>query len=71
MATIILEPGEVFKHYHVEASQSVLLEGQVRFQVGDRSQDLVPGEPVEIPPRTAHSLQNTGTKRAAVQCSHS
>ena len=70
MAKIILEPGEVFEHFHSEPSQTVLLEGLVQMTFGEKFVPLVLNQMVDVPAQMSHTLKNVGTKEAVVWCSH-
>jgi mannose-6-phosphate isomerase-like protein (cupin superfamily) len=70
MAKIILEPGEVFEHFHSESSQTVLLEGRVQMTFGSHHLSLVQNEVVPVPAHQSHTLTNVGLTEAVVWCSH-
>ena len=68
MAEIILEPGEVFEHLHGSPSQTVLLSGEVDFEMCGSVERLVAGRPVDVPANTAHVSINIGSEPAALRC---
>jgi mannose-6-phosphate isomerase-like protein (cupin superfamily) len=70
MAKIILEPGEVFEHFHSESSQTVLLEGLVQMTFGNNHLSLIPNEAVPVSAHQSHILTNVGTTEAVVWCDH-
>lgn len=70
MATIILDPGEVFEHYHSEDSSTILQEGAIRCSLDGRELDLAPGEAVHVLAGMPHSLYNVGDVPARVICVH-
>lgn len=70
MAQIILEPQEVFEHFHSEESTTTLLEGEIVLSIDGESRILVIGEEVLIPPNTPHKMSNTGNVNAIVGCGH-
>jgi mannose-6-phosphate isomerase-like protein (cupin superfamily) len=68
MATIILEPGEVFEHQHDGESVTELLTGSVDLMLPSRTLSLGQREPVTVPSGTPHSMRNTGGSSAEVMC---
>jgi mannose-6-phosphate isomerase-like protein (cupin superfamily) len=70
MAKIILEPGEVFEHFHSESSQTVLLEGRVQMAFGEKMIPLVVNQAVNVPAQQSHTLTNSGATDAVVWCTH-
>jgi len=68
MANIILEPGETFEHYHEQESVTTLLEGDVVFECGEKTLQLKIGDPIFVPPKTAHKLKNCGLSEAKINC---
>lgn len=70
MAIIILEPGEVFEHYHSEVSETDVLRGSVRCAFNGEVLRMHPGDSVTIPADTPHTLENVGSVEAHVGCRH-
>jgi quercetin dioxygenase-like cupin family protein len=70
MAEIILEPGEVFEHYHANPSTTYLIEGRVRLSFDGREFNLKPGQVIVIPPSVPHVIENLGSNSARVGCGH-
>ena len=70
MAKIILEPNEVFEHYHTEASTTTLLSGKARYQMEDVELALELNVPVLTPPSKSHILTNTGVLECVIGCGH-
>uniref|UniRef100_UPI003B21A1CD cupin domain-containing protein n=1 Tax=Streptomyces antimycoticus TaxID=68175 RepID=UPI003B21A1CD len=65
---IILEPGEEFEHYHSGPSTSTLEKGTADIRQSGRQQTLIVGESIITPAMTSHTLINTGTAAAAINC---
>lgn len=70
MAQIILEPGEVFEHFHAEVSRTQLLEGSIRFTMNQREVPMQTLQTVEVPAHIPHVIENTGQIPAVVLCYH-
>lgn len=70
MATIILDPGEVFEHFHDADSISILNAGSVECRFGGRTIAMEPGVRVHIPARMSHELRNVGGTAAEIRCEH-
>ncbi len=68
MATILLQPGEVFEHYHSEPSLTVLVQGTVEAELTGQVVRLEPGKPLPVPAKTPHSITNIGAQVAEVSC---
>jgi mannose-6-phosphate isomerase-like protein (cupin superfamily) len=72
MARIVLEPGEVFEHYHSYESYSIRVSGQLELTVGSKSIKLLGNKREIIPANTPHSITNIGKVIGAFDCgSHS
>ena len=70
MASIILDPGEVFEHSHTTDSITHLRRGSIRLNYGADSVRMHRGQRLEIPAGVPHTLENVGTGRAYVSCYH-
>ena len=71
MAQIVLDPGEVFEHFHDVPSTSTVMEGEVEFRIGDDVEILRPRQTKEIPAHTVHSMRNlSASGRAVMSCTH-
>jgi mannose-6-phosphate isomerase-like protein (cupin superfamily) len=70
MAAIILDPGEIFEHSHITASITHLRRGSIRCRHGSESILMQVGQRLEIPGGVPHVLENTGARRAYVDCYH-
>lgn len=70
MAKIILEPNEVFEHFHSEASTTTLLEGNATYKSGDFEKQLELNIPILTPPNRSHILTNTGNLECVLGCGH-
>ena len=70
MAKIILEPNEVFEHFHSEPSTTTLLSGNARYSTDEVELDLELNVPVLTPPTKSHILTNTGARECLIGCSH-
>jgi mannose-6-phosphate isomerase-like protein (cupin superfamily) len=60
VALIILEPGEVFEHYHATTSGTELRRGAVRCRYGTTQIDLRPGQVIAIPAAVPHEWKTLG-----------
>lgn len=67
---MLLDPGEVFEHAHLDPSITELISGEVVLTVDGVPAALVPGVPVWIPPHAPHMLVNNGSSVAGVKCIH-
>ena len=66
-ATVAVQSGNVFKHYHRDADEiQYIVEGSGSFWLGDRQQQIGPGDLIIIPKGTAHagSMATTGRFKA-------
>ncbi len=70
MAKIILEPNEVFEHFHSEASTTTLLSGRAHYRMGDIEKELEMNVPVLTPATKSHILTNTGNTECVIGCGH-
>ena len=70
MAKIELSPGEVFEHYHSDASKTEALSGVIKLKIGGETRDLAVGETVSVPANTPHAVVNCGDTPAVVACWH-
>ena len=68
MATIILEPDEMFEHLHRKDSQSTLLSGSATLSVDCNRILMTIGKPVTIKAGHPHTLCNTGQCAAEISC---
>ncbi len=72
MARIVLEPGEVFEHYHSYESYSVGVSGKLDLTVGGTTIPLLENKREIIPANTPHSITNMGNIVGSFDCgSHS
>jgi len=62
---VVGEPGgEQPEHAHPENEQAyVIVAGQGVMFVGEERQEVGPGTLVLVPPRTSHSIRNTGREK--------
>jgi mannose-6-phosphate isomerase-like protein (cupin superfamily) len=70
VARILLEPGEEFEHSHSVASVSLLETGRASIRHGEKTELLTIGVPVVTPANVSHTIVNTGTIIATVNCQH-
>jgi mannose-6-phosphate isomerase-like protein (cupin superfamily) len=70
VALIVLNPNETFEHSHEEPSGSVLLSGDAVLTVAGHDTALTRGVAVVTPARTSHTVTNTGSTIAVVECHH-
>lgn len=66
-ATVGVQSGNIFKHYHRDADEvQYIIEGSGKFWLGDKQQDIGPGDLIIIPRGTAHagSVATTGRFKA-------
>lgn len=70
MARISLEPGEEFEHSHSVTSVSLLKVGRADIRHGEKTEPLTIGVPVVTPAGVSHTIVNTGTIIATVNCQH-
>lgn len=70
MAKIILEPNEVFEHFHSEPSTTTLLSGRAHYRMGDTETELELNVPVLTPATKSHILTNTGNTECVIGCHH-
>ena len=70
MAIIVLDPGESFEHWHSDDSITELHSGRVRCRFSGKVVVLSPGEKIEIPAGVDHTLENFGSEKAYVGCTH-
>ncbi|QHJ01567.1 cupin domain-containing protein [Xylophilus rhododendri] len=66
-ATVAVQSGNVFKHYHRDADEiQFIVEGSGSFWLGDKQQQIGPGDLIIIPKGTAHagSMATTGRFKA-------
>ncbi len=70
MAKIILEPNEVFEHYHSEPSTTVLLSGRAHYRMGDIDKELELNVPALTPAVQSHILTNIGSTECMIGCHH-
>jgi len=55
-ATVGVQAGNIFKHYHRDADEvQYIIEGSGKFWLGDKQQDIGPGDLIIIPKGTAHA----------------
>jgi quercetin dioxygenase-like cupin family protein len=67
---MLLDPGEVFEHAHLDPSITELISGEVELTVDGAPMLLVPGVEVRIPADAPHVLVNKGSSVAGVKCVH-
>lgn len=65
-----LAPGEVFQHAHLDRSITLLVQGTVDLEVGDKREPLVTGLPTPIDAELPHRLINVGSQLAVLKCVH-
>lgn len=70
MAKIILEPREVFEHFHQIDSVSILLKGKVKYTSNDTEIEMQIGQRITTPANISHSLSNIGNEVAEIRCLH-
>jgi mannose-6-phosphate isomerase-like protein (cupin superfamily) len=70
MAKIILEPNEVFEHFHSEESTTTLLSGRAHYRMENFEQDLELNVPILTPATKSHSITNTGLVECMFGCGH-
>lgn len=70
MAKIILEPNEVFEHFHSEPSTTTLLSGCAHYRMEDVEKELELNVPVLTPATKSHILTNTGSTECVIGCHH-
>ncbi len=70
MAKIILEPNEVFEHFHSEPSTTTLLSGRAHYRMEDVETELELNVPVLTPATKSHILTNTGNTECVIGCFH-
>lgn len=66
-ATVGVQSGNIFKHFHRDADEiQYIVEGSGSFWLGDRQQQVGPGDLIIIPKGTAHagSMATTGRFKA-------
>ncbi len=68
MATIVLQPGETFEHYHSAPSQTIHVRGDIEFSVDGSARLMRPRESISVPGNTKHSVRNLGARTAEVTC---
>ena len=68
MATIILEPGEAFEHYHNSESHTTHVEGDLALSFNENTITLSEGQMIIVPANTSHTVKNTGMAPAIFQC---
>lgn len=71
MATIILESGEKFEHYHETESVTNYISGDLRYVDKDRDLSLKDCQTVVTPAGKSHTIINTGSEAAKFFCAHS
>ena len=70
MATIVLEPGEIFEHTHDAETTTGLVEGEAELRMDGKKIDLSPDSKVTVPAHTSHSIVNTGNEDAVMKCAY-
>jgi hypothetical protein len=70
MAKIILEPNEVFEHFHTEESTTTLLSGRAHYRTDNLEKDLELNVPILTPATKSHILTNTGSTECVLGCGH-
>ena len=68
MATIVLDSKESFEHFHSDESITFHVEGDVEILINGQSYPLKPGESINVPSNTKHTIINVGNTKAAVGC---
>lgn len=68
MAQIILEPSEEFEHNHQEDSYTILLSGEVTFELMGKVIIMETGKPYITPAGEIHVMRNTGKKDCVLKC---
>ena len=62
--TIGVQSGNVFKHYHADAHEvQYIIEGEGSFWLGDKEQQIKPGDLIIIPKGTVHAGSKATTGR--------
>ena len=70
MALIMLEPNEIFEHFHSEESTTQLIMGQVIFKCDKVEKILELNEIIATPGNISHTLKNIGTTICVLGCQH-
>lgn len=70
MAQIILEPNEVFEHYHPIDSTTLLRHGYAKFICDGFERTMQVNESVFIPANKAHKFINIGAANCVLDCQH-
>jgi mannose-6-phosphate isomerase-like protein (cupin superfamily) len=68
MAKIILEPNEIFEHFHSDDSFTTLLAGEAKFTSSGDSFPLQLNIPVITKASQSHTIQNTGITDCIFLC---
>ncbi len=70
LAEATLEPGgETAEHTHLRSEELYhFVAGHGRMRLGDREDEIRPGDCVVIPPGTPHKLWNTGSEPLVLLC---
>jgi quercetin dioxygenase-like cupin family protein len=70
MARIYLKPQEHFEHLHKVESESMLIEGLVKFRIENSTKILNKGEAIRVPANKLHCMENIGDVVAIIDCEH-
>lgn len=63
-ATVSIQSGNVFKHYHADANEiQYIIEGSGSFWLGDKEVQIKPGDLILIPKGTVHAGSKASTGR--------
>ena len=68
MATISLEIGETFEHYHATESFTQHVVGSLELSYNDESYVLLDSETIKVPAQTSHTVKNVGMMVAVFKC---
>lgn len=68
MATILLQSGESFEHFHKDSSLTKHVSGKLKVSFNDVDVTLEDGQIVEIPPLVSHTVTNIGKSEASFDC---
>jgi mannose-6-phosphate isomerase-like protein (cupin superfamily) len=70
MAKIILEPNEIFEHFHSIESTTYLISGKAKYIGPTFEKILQINEIIETPANTSHKIQNIGNVECILGCQH-
>jgi len=70
LAEARLPPGAKTTPHHHQVTEEIyyILEGRGRMQIESEFQDVRPGDAIAIPPRSQHTITNTGSETLKFLC---